>query len=368
MATIVGLVRTAVIAALLFLGFTAAPAHAQPTAVDAALTRAVVDDDLAGALAVVRDGPHISQSAAGYSDVETAAGFAPNTHVRAASITKTFVAAAVLQLVGEGKVVLDASVETYLPGRLRGQGIDANAITVRQLLRHQSGLPEYFDNDTPPPVEPTTGEQLLDMALTRPAQFAPGTAMKYTNTNYIVLGLMIERVTGRPAVDEITRRIITPLHLLDTYFPAPGDTGLRTPSAHGYELVDGRRTDVTVFNASAAGTAGGLISTNEDMSAFITALLDGRIVTRPLLDQMMETVPMPDADGLLSYGLGLGKVSLPCGATAWGHGGDLEGFHSFVAKTLDGPAISMTFTQDPDASSAAVDPRGDVLSALYCPV
>ncbi len=367
MATTLGSVRTVVIAALLFLSLTAAPAHAQTTAVDAALTHAVVDDDLAGGLAVVRDGPHISHFAAGYPDVDTSAGFAPNTHVRAASITKPFVAAAVLQLVGEGKVDLDASVETYLPGRVRGEGIDAGAITVRQLLRHQSGLPEYFDNDTPPPVDPTTGEQLLNMALTRPVQFAPGTAMKYTNTNYILLGLIIERVTGRPAVDEITRRIITPLGLFDTYFPPPGDTGLRTPFAHGYELDDGRRRDVTDFNASAAGTAGGMISTNEDMSAFITALLDGRIVARPLLDQMMETVPIPDGDGLLSYGLGLGKVSLPCGVTAWGHGGDIDGFHSFVVKTFDGPAISMTFTQEPDASSPATDPRGDVLSALYCP-
>jgi D-alanyl-D-alanine carboxypeptidase len=170
---------------------------------------------------------------------------------------------------------------------------------VRQLLRHQSGLPEYFDDETPPPVEPTTGDQLLDMALTRPAQFPPGTAMKYTNTNYIAAALVIEKVTGRPAVDEITRRTIAPLGLSDTYFPAPGDTGLRPPFAHGYEVEDGRRTDVT-------------------------------------------------------------------GVTAWGHGGAIEGYHSFVAKPFGGPAVSMTFTQSPDASSPASDPRGDVMSALYC--
>ena len=82
---------------------------------------------------------------------------------------------------------------------------------------------------------------------------------------------------------------------------------------------------------------------------------------------MMDTVPMPDGEGLLSYGLGLAKVSLPCGKTAWGHGGDVEGFHSFVAKTADGPAISMTFTQEPDASKPAEDPRGDILADLYCP-
>ena len=118
--------------------------------------------------------PTLTRSAAGYSDVDARTGFVPNTHIRAASITKTFVAATILQLVAEGRVDLDAPIETYLPGRIRGAGIDANAITVRQLLRHQSGLPEYFDADTPPPDDPTTAEQLLDMALTRPAQFTPG--------------------------------------------------------------------------------------------------------------------------------------------------------------------------------------------------
>ena len=150
------------------------------------------------------------------------------------------------------------------------------------------------------------------------AQFTPGTAMKYTNTNYIIAGLLIESVTGRPAAEEITWRIIVPLGLFETYFPAPGDTGLRPPFAHGYEVVDGRRADVTDFNASAAGMAGSLVSTNEDTSAFITALLDGRVIPQAQLDEMMDTVPMPDGDGIVSYGLGLMRVSLPCGVTAWG--------------------------------------------------
>jgi D-alanyl-D-alanine carboxypeptidase len=149
-------VRTAIfLAALLIFGFAAAPAYAQPTAVEAALTRAVVDTDLAGGIAVVRDGAGLTRSAAGYSDVDTREGFAPQTHIRAASITKTFVAAAVLQLVAEGKIDLDTSVETYLPGRIRGEDIDPKAITVRQLLRHQSGLPEYFDDDTRRPPSPS---------------------------------------------------------------------------------------------------------------------------------------------------------------------------------------------------------------------
>jgi D-alanyl-D-alanine carboxypeptidase len=343
------------------------PARADSATIGDTLSRAVASHNLAGAIAVVRDRADVTRYTAGLADVDARTGFAPNTHIRAASITKMFVAAVVLQLAAEDKVNLDAPIERYLPGRIRGDGINAGAITVRQLLRHQSGLGEYFDDTTEIPAEPVTADQLLDMALTHPAQFAPGVSMKYTNTNYVVAGLLIERLTGVPAGEEITRRVIAPLGLVDTYFPAPGDTGLRAPSAQGYELIDGRQRDVTEFNASAAGMSGMLVSTNEDTSAFITALLHGRVVPRPQLDQMMDAVPMPDGEGLLSYGLGLGKVSLPCGKTAWGHGGDVEGFHSFVAKTADGPAISVTFTQSPEASKPSEDPRGDILADLYCP-
>ncbi|MGV0716072.1 serine hydrolase domain-containing protein [Mycolicibacterium sp. XJ662] len=359
--------RIAVLAALLLLGLTTAPASAQPATVGDVLARVVADDHLAGGIAVVRDGADLTRYTAGYSDVDTKAGFAPNTHIRAASITKTFVAATILQLVAEGRIDLDAPIETYLPGRIRGEGIDANTITVRHLLRHQSGLPEYFDKDTPPPTEPKTADELLDMALAEPAQFPPGTQMEYTNTNYVIAGMLIERVTGRLAADEITWRIIVPLGLFETYFPAPGDTGLRVPFAHGYELVDGNRRDLTAFQASAAGMAGGLISTNEDTSAFITALLDGRVVPRAQLHEMMDVVAMSDGGGVFDYGLGLMKANLPCGVTVWGHGGDIFGYHSFMAKTFDGPAVSMTLTQAPNASSPETDPRAQVMSAVFCP-
>ena len=356
-------------AVLLVITLSGACADAQPAAgVDNALSQVVARDELAGGVAVVRDGTDITRFSAGYSDVDTRAGFAPQTHVRAASITKTFVAATILQLVAEGKLDLDTSIETYLPGRIRGEGIDAKAITVRQLLRHQSGLPEYFDADTKPPVEPVSGDQLLDAALTRRAQFAPGSAIKYTNTNYVIAGLLLEKLTGHPAVDEITRRIIVPLGLSDTYFPAPGDTGLRAPFAHGYEVVDGNRKDATVFNASAAGMAGSLVTTNEDTSAFITALLDGRVVPPAQLREMMNTVDWTDAGPGFHYGLGLTGIYLECGVTVWGHGGDIDGYHSLMAKGFAGPAVSIAFTQSPpETDSLASDPRAEVLNAVYCP-
>ena len=361
--------RITIIGAVLLLVTSGACADGQPAAgVDNALSRVVARDDLAGGVAVVRDGTGITRFSAGYSDVDTRAGFAPQTHVRAASITKTFVAATILQLVAEGRLDLDTAIETYLPGRIRGEGIDAEAITVRQLLRHQSGLPEYFDADTKPPAYPVSGDQLLDAALTRRAQFAPGSAIKYTNTNYVIAGLLLDKLTGHSAVDEITRRIIVPLGLSDTYFPAPGDTGLRAPFAHGYEVVDGNRKDATVFNASAAGMAGSLVTTNEDTSAFITALLDGRVVPPAQLREMMNTVDWTDAGPGFHYGLGLTGIDLECGVMVWGHGGDIDGYHSLMAKGFAGPAVSIAFTQSPpETDSLASDPRAEVLNAVYCP-
>jgi D-alanyl-D-alanine carboxypeptidase len=354
-------------AVLLLIALTGACARTQPE-VDNALTDVVARDQLAGGVAVVRAGSELTRYSAGYSDLDSRAGFVPNTHVRAASITKTFVAATILQLAAEAEVDLDTPIEEYLPGRIRGGGIDANAITVRQLLRHQSGLPEYFDLTTPVPAKPVTADQLLDAALKRHARFTPGSAMKYTNTNYVIAGLLIEKLTGHPAADEITRRIIVPLGLSDTYFPAPGDTGLRAPFAHGYEAVDGNRTDETVFNASAAGMAGSLVSTNEDASAFITALLGGRIVPPAQLREMMDTVDWADAGTGFHYGLGLTSIDLDCGVKVWGHGGDMEGYHSLMAKAFAGPAVSVTFTQDaPESDSLADDPRAEVLNAVYCP-
>lgn len=330
------------------------------------LDAAVTVHHIPGAIAVIRDGATVTRHTAGFSDVDTQAGFAPETHVRAASITKSFVAATVLQLVAEGRIDLDSPVETYLPGRVHGDGIDGRAITVRQLLRHQSGLPEYFDDADELPAEPQNPDQMVDAALAKPALFAPGTQMRYTNTNYILAGLIIEAITGQPAVDEINRRILLPLGLFHTYFPAPGDNWLRSPMAHGYEEVDGEQADVTDFPASDAGLSGSLVSTGEDTTAFITAMLDGRVVPRAQLDQMMDTVPMPGSDGAIDYGLGLMKVSLPCGVMAWGHGGDIPGYHSFMAKTFDGPAISVTLTQDPDTASPASDPRIAMMDSLYC--
>ncbi|MGK2881494.1 MAG: serine hydrolase domain-containing protein [Mycobacterium sp.] len=340
-----------------------APARADTDAVTAALDAAITDDHVPGVIAVLRNGADVTQYSAGLANVAERRPFVPRMHVRAASITKTFVATVVMQLVASDDMSLESPVAQYLPGRI------PDGITVRQLLRHQSGLPEYFSPAEDPDnhlgtVDPSG---LLDSALSKPASFAPGADMAYTNTNYLVAGLLIEAVTGRPAVDEIGSRIISRLGLVDTYFPAPGDTGLLAPFVSGYERVDGQSVDETAFPAALAATAGGLVSTGEDITAFVTALLSGELLPAAQLGEMMQTVPQPGTE--IGYGLGLASFALSCGVTLWGHGGDVEGYHSLMVKPaepVDAPALSVTLTQSPDADGLAQDPRNRVAEALYC--
>lgn len=355
-------------AGVLVAGLVAPIAHAQPSAVNAVLADAVARDDLPGGVATIRNGSAVTTVSAGYADPAAEAPFGPDTRVRIASITKTFVAAAVLQLVGEGLVDLDAPVEIYLPGLLHGAGIDGNAITVRHLLRHQSGLPEYFDDTTEPPDRPVPAREFVAQALTRRGVPPGGPVPVYTNTNYFVAGLILEAVTGRPAAEEITRRIIVPLGLTHTYFPAPGDTGLAAPMARGYEVVDGSRTDVTAAEPSGYYMAGALVSTGGDAAAFMAALLDGRVVGPAELTQMIDTVAWPLHGPQFRYGLGLASIDLDCGVRVWGHGGDLPGYHSIAVAAPGGPAVAATFTQaTPGATSLANDPRLAVLDAVFCP-
>jgi len=346
--------RTALLAvAALTMSLVGAPAAAADPAgrVTSALRQSVDGDGLAGAVAVIRDASGLRQLSAGYADVDTRAPFVLDTHVRVASITKTFAAATLLQMSGDRLVDVDAPVEVYLPGRLRGQGIDGNRITLRQLMQHTSGLPEYFGNPADLDTTGKTADDLLDMALARPAQFPPGAQRKYTNTNYVVVGLVIAAVSGRSAEAEVTRRILVPLGLAHSYFPALADRGMAPPFAHGYEVAGGRRVDVTDDKGTATAMDGSLISTAEDATAFIIALIGGRVLAPPQLTEMMT-------------GLGLEKLTLNCGVTVWGHSGDVSGYYSMMAKPDDGPALMVTFLQGVQPGQR--DPRERVLDALYC--
>ncbi|MFD5437889.1 serine hydrolase domain-containing protein [Kitasatospora sp. NPDC127067] len=338
----------------------AAFAGGRPDGVQQSLNALVKDDGLPAALASVkgRDGRTRTYTA-GVGDLATGAKPPVDGQIRAGSNTKTFTAVVVLQLVAEGKVGLDEPVETYLPGLLRGDGIDGHDITVRQLLQHTSGLPEYMDA---PALSDFTAVQyryfeprdLLDGALAQKSHFPAGTDWEYSNTNYIVAGLLVQKVTGRPVGEEITKRVIDRVGLRHTYFPTPGDTTVHEAHPHGYfrSTPDAPPVDYTDTDTSMAWAAGAIVTTNTDLNSFFTALLGGRLLPPAQLAQMRTTVPAEPLGPGVRYGLGLQSRPLSCGGPAWGHGGTSPGYRSRGGVTDDGRAATITVTTVPGEEGA----------------
>ncbi|MGW4382154.1 serine hydrolase domain-containing protein [Kitasatospora sp. NPDC004531] len=350
--------RTIVAAAVLAALATASPAVAAtppPTAPPAPRLDALVAElGVPGALATVRDQHGRSTSAAaGVGDLATGAPVPADGEVRVGSNTKTFVAVVVLQLAAEGRVRLDRDIDHYLPGLVRGDGIDGRHITVRQLLQQTSGLPNYtaYLDDDPRPYQP---RELLDLALRHPAAFPPGASWQYSNTNYLLAGLLVERVTGHSIGHELDTRIVRRLGLRHTYFPAPGESALRGPHPHGYYRDGGELVDVTDLDPSWAWAAGQLVSTNADLNTFFTALLTpGRLLPAAQLAQMRTTVPADATFGPgARYGLGLVSRPLTCGGRYWGHGGSIPGYETRTGATPDGRAAALAVTEQLDDPAA----------------
>lgn len=355
-----------------------APGSPEPGAavIQRHLDRLVTRTGLPGALAVVRghDGK-VRTYRAGVGNLETKAPIPRRPVVRIASNTKTFTATVVLQLVAEGRVDLDARVERYLPGLVRGHGNDGRRITVRQLLRQQSGLPDYDSlvieaGGSLRKVAHTYFEphELVDAALAERRHFAPGTRWEYSNTNYVLLGLLAQRVTGRPIGELVTRRIIDRIGLQDTYWPAAGDQGIRGVHPRGY-LADepgGEWHDLTRLDPSLGWAAGQLIGTPQDLGRFMARLTDGTLLPPAQLAEMRKTVRAPgfDAEPGWRYGLGLASHELSCGGLAWGHGGDIQGFETRNLVTPDGRWAVVVVNALPTGKAMVADVSGAVDAAL----
>ena len=312
------------------------------------------------ALAAVTDSKGESAGVAvGKGSLETGQAPPLDGEVRIGSNTKTFVAVVVMQMVQEGKVGLDEPIETYLPGLIKGEGVDGSRITVRQLLQHTSGLPEYTDTYLSSRAAESENMQhyvpprdLLDTALGKPAAFEPGTQWKYTNTNYIVLGMLIERVSQRPVGEQIDERIVKKLGLSHTYLPGNGEKKLHGPHSQGYHLsAEGKLEDMTDLDTSLAWAAGGMVSTPGELNTFFQAVLDGRLLTQASIDEMKNGAV--DASSHLGpgavYGLGLIGTPLSCGGTAWGHHGGIAGYETHDGVGPDGTAVTVAVTALPTA-------------------
>ncbi|WP_228780341.1 serine hydrolase domain-containing protein [Nocardia cyriacigeorgica] len=294
-------------------------------------------------------------------------------HVRIASNTKTFTAALVLHMVAEGAIELDRPVADYLTEF----GLDPR-ITVRMLLQHTSGIfnftGELYDDGTvvlgiPAPGTPA-GEQwvahrftthrprdLVELALSKPVRFAPGTGWSYSNTNYALARLLIEKVTGRPFAEQMRERILDPLGLSGTVVPETSPE-IPEPHAHAYyrclENDEETIVDVTRHNPSWNPCGGDMISTTRDLHIFLSALLRGRLLPAELLAQMCA--PHPTGIPTMDYGLGVFVRDLPGAGVLITHNGAHAGYATLMYSTPDGATTmtaALTCVDDSALSTAA---------------
>jgi D-alanyl-D-alanine carboxypeptidase len=307
------------------------------------------------ALLTVEDANGKEADAAGEAEV--------GGYFRIGSATKTFVATVVLQLVDEGRVGLDDHVDRYVTGVPKG-----DRMTVRQVLNHTSGLYDYAHEEGystnrwrgADRFRSYRPQELLDVASQQVPYFDPGQGWHYSNTNYIVAGMVIERVTGRPYGDEVRSRILRPLGLTHTIVPGQWP-GLPNPHARGYTEVDGQLVDATLMNPSLDWAAGEMISTADDLNRFFDALLGGRLTSAASLAAMKETA----ATGtIFAYGLGLQRFDLPCGRSVWGHGGELIGYLTYATRAEDGRRATLSY--NPLPTDLPADALVKLFSSIYC--
>jgi D-alanyl-D-alanine carboxypeptidase len=371
--------RLIAVGATLAAGLAGLFAAASPAATTATRTRTpeleqAMDELLAagvpGVVVLVRDGHRTIRIARGYGNLAESAQMRVRDQFRVASLTKTFVATVVLQLIGEGKLALDDTVEHWLPG-LVPNGSD---ISVHQLLNHTSGIydavedPEilapYFEGNftyfTPP-------SEIMRVAAAHGLLFPPGSNWSYSNTNYFVLGMIVEAATGNTIGSELRHRIFQPLGLHETTFPeSPRIIG---PYAHGYLLFgEPPLLDVTVFSPSLFWAGGAIVSTARDIAHFYRALLRERVLGPHLLQLMLTIDPValdPSGSGS-GFALGIQREGhFPCGE-AWGHDGEVPGYQAYAWSSRDGTHQTVVLINRSSLPEPAGQALNNLLVTAYC--
>ncbi|MCK1799149.1 beta-lactamase family protein [Streptomyces sp. XM4193] len=344
----------------------------------------MVADGFPGAVAYVRDGTREERAASGLGDVERRVPAAIGDRFRIASNTKAFVSTVLLQLEGEGRLSLADSVERWLPGTVVGNGYRGAEISLRQLLNHTSGVhdptteAEFFapylqDGDRDRVISP---REVIRRAVEHGPDFAPGERWGYSNTNYLLAGLVIEAVTGRSAPEEIDLRIVQPLGLDGTYFPV-SESSVAGRHLRGYDL-DGQ--DMTRFSTSYDWTAGAMVSTVDDLARFHRALFGGELLPERQQRALLETVRLPDAP---RYGLGVQRIEVPCedgdpdgdgsgadgrSVEAWMTDGGGPGYTSVAVGSADGRRqlvlVGNVFDLAEELAGRAPVPRSEAVARL----
>jgi D-alanyl-D-alanine carboxypeptidase len=294
-------------------------------------------------------------STQGIADLRNAAAIAADDHFRIASVTKTFAATLILQLVDDGRLKLDDTLEPYVPGIPNG-----SAITIRQLLQMTAGIYDFtmdeqflaaYDRD---PTALFTPDDVIAIVKRHEPDFAPGASLSYSDTNYVLLGMIIELVTGLSVAAALQDFIFTPLGLTQTSLPDTPE--MPAPFAHGYiamSATDDTLRDVTLSNPLTAGAAGGIVSTVADLLVWAAALGEGTLLTPETQRERLQWVAIPDGSRLpVSYGLGIMQV-----AGFVGHNGAIYGYSTWVLH-------------DPESkgSLAVLANRGELTTEYAAPI
>jgi len=287
--------------------------------------------------------------AAGLGNIDTSATMRSDDKFRAGSVMKPFVSVVGLQLIEEGLFSLDDPMPAVLPESVTARFSEGDKITVRMLLNHTGGIADWLTEAViseiaANPQKIWKEEEYLDLAAAQEPYFAPGKGWKYSNTDYNLLGLVIEQATGRSWRQEVRERIIERFNLENTLLPEPGDTFIPNDHARGYIDMGGKMVDFTGVDPSMAGAAGGqaLATTTTDLAQFLTTVLAGELFQNAgTLDEMLTFVDAPYIGGQVGYGLGMMKYLLPGGVEMLGHSGGTAGFQCLVVHM---PAQNITIS------------------------
>ncbi|MFH8770052.1 serine hydrolase domain-containing protein [Streptomyces sp. NPDC017958] len=336
------------------------------TGLDAVL-RSAVTQGAPGALARIDDNGSTYRLSRGVADRSTRQAISTDDRFRIGSVTKSFSAVVLLQLADEHKLDLDAPVNRYLPRLLPDDGI-----TVRHILSHRSGLYDYSNDMFAQSVsgfeavrnKVYTYQQLVTLSLKKPRTNAPGAAYSYSNTNFVVAGMLIEKLTGHSVKTEYENRILKPLQLTDTFYVHP-DTkipgrftrGYLTPDTAGAQLVD-----ATAQTVSWAQSAGAIISSARDLNTFYSALLRGKLMSAARLAEMER---FTQVNSTTAYGLGLRRRDLTCGVSVYGHTGAVQGYYTYAFATKDGKR-SVTAVANTSNNSKVLNTLAGVLESAFC--
>ncbi|MCS0606190.1 beta-lactamase family protein [Streptomyces sp. LP11] len=346
----------------------AAPALPAPDTTGlAAVLRRAVDQGAPGALARIDDHGSTYRVTRGVADRGTGRAIATGDRFRVGSVTKTFSAVVLMQLVDEHKLSLDAPVNRYLPGLLPD-----DRITVRHVLGHRSGLYDYSNDLFASSVsgfeavrdKVFTYRRLVALSLKKPRTNAPGAAYAYSNTNFVVAGLLIEKLTGKPVKDAYEKRVFEPLKLRDTFYVHP-DTAIPGRYARGYLTPDtagGKLVDATAQTVSWAQSAGAVISSARDLDTFYAALLGGKLMSPARLAEMER---FQRVNSTTAYGLGLRRRDLSCGISVYGHTGAVQGYYTYAFATKDG-GRALTAVANTSNNGKVLDTLAGTLDSAFC--